>query len=394
MPLQDWMKLVSVDDHAIETADVWTSRVPKKYGDAIPHVEEVEVDNVKLQLNATAHGRIQLWVYGGKQYPSIGLNAVAGKDPRTWDVEPARFDDMRPGCYDPVARLADMDADGVWAHLCFPSFPRFAGTRSLEGEDRELALDCVRAWNDWMLEEWCGTAPDRYVPVCILPIWDVDLAVAELQRAVALGARCISFPENCSPLGLPSFHTDHWDPLFAAAQDADMPLMMHFGTSQRTPFVSPDAPSPVVVSQMGLNSMSATSDLLLSPTFHKFPRLKVALAEGGTGWIPYMLERIDQVWERHRWYSGVDVEKRPSELFATNMWGCFITDQAGFDLRLRIGVDRLTYESDYPHSDSLWPHSRKHLAEALVDVPDDEAHRIVELNACALLSWRPWADQA
>jgi predicted TIM-barrel fold metal-dependent hydrolase len=142
---------------------------------------------------------------------------------------------------------------------------------------------------------------------------------------------------------------------------------------------------------MGLNSMSATSDLLLSPTFHKFPGLKVALAEGGTGWIPYMLERIDQVWERHRWYSGVNVETRPSDLFRRNIWGCFITDQAGIDLRHVIGVDRLTYESDYPHSDSLWPHSRKHLAEALADVPDDEAHRIVELNACELFGWRPWA---
>jgi len=394
MPLQDHMRLVSVDDHAIEGPDVWTSRVPKKYGDAIPHVEEVELDGAKLQLGATAHGRVQVWSYAGRKYPQIGLNAVAGKHPRTWDVEPARFDDMRKGCYDPVERLKDMDEDGVWAQLCFPSFARFAGTRFLEGDDRELALDCVRAWNDWMLEEWCGTAADRYIPVCILPLWDIDLAVAELTRAIGLGARCISFPENCSPLGLPSFHTDHWDPLFAIAEEHGLPLMMHFGTSSKTPFVSEDAPTPVVVSQMGLNSMSTMADLAFSRTFFKFPRLKVALAEGGIGWMPYMMERIDAVWEKHRWYANVDVETRPSDLIRRNIWGCFIVDQAGIDLRDRIGVDRLTWESDYPHSDSQWPHSRKGLEEALRDVPDEDAWKIAELNACELLGWRPWAEQA
>jgi predicted TIM-barrel fold metal-dependent hydrolase len=393
MPLQEWMKLVSVDDHAIEPGDVWTKRMPARYDRVlIPHVEELEVDSARLQLGATAYGRVQLWVYAGKQYPQIGLNAVAGKDPRTWDVEPARYDDMRPGCYDPVQRLKDMDEDGVWAHLCFPSFARFAGTRFLEGEDRAMALDCVRAWNDWMLLEWCGVAPDRYVPLCILPLWDVELCVAELHRVIELGARAICFPENPSPLGLPSFHTEHWDPVLAIAQENAMPLMLHFGTSSRTPYTSPDAPTPVVVSQMGLNSMGTLADLLYSRTFHAFPDLKVALAEGGTGWLPYMLERIDQVWEKHRWYAHVDTRTRPSTLFAKNVWGCFIADQAGIDFRHRIGVDRLTWESDYPHSDSQWPHSRKGLAEMLADVPDEEAHCIAELNACELLGWRPWAS--
>lgn len=392
MPLRDHMRIVSIDDHAIEPPDLWTSRVSRKFGDAIPHVREVEVDNARMQLGTTAHGKVQVWVYEGRIYPQIGLNAVAGKDPRTWDVEPTRFEDMRPGCYDPVERLADMDRDGVWAQLCFPSFPRFAGTRFLEGKDEELALECVRAWNDWMLREWCAVAPDRYVPVCILPLWDIDLAVAELQRALDLGARCVSFPENPTPLGLPSFHTDHWDPVFGLAQEAGVPLMMHFGTSSLTPYVSPDAPTPVTVSVMGLNSMATLAELLYSRTFHVFPRLKVALAEGGIGWIPYMLERIDTVWERHRWYANVDTERRPSEFFHTNVWGCFITDQTGIDMRHRIGVDRILVESDYPHSDSHWPHTRKVVAEMLADVSDEEAHRIVELNACEMLGWRPWGE--
>ena len=171
-----------------------------------------------------------------------------------------------------------------------------------------------------------------------------------------------------------------------------MPLCMHFGSSGRAPITSPEAPMAVMISLFGTNSMYATADLLFSPVFYKFPNLKVALSEGGIGWVPYLLERIDLTWEKHRWYAHVDTETRPSTLFQKNVWGCFISDQAGIDLRHRIGVDRLTWESDYPHSDSQWPHSRKGMEQMLANVPDDEAHRIAELNACELLGWRPWAD--
>src|SRR5690606_27142737 len=132
-----------------------------------------------------------------------------------YGVEPTRYEDMLPGCYDPRARVLDMDIDGVQAGLSFPSFPRFAGTVFLEGEDKELALLCVKAWNDHMLDEWCAAAPDRLIPIVILPLWSVDESVAEIERTAAKGAKAISFPENPVPLGLPSFHTDHWDPVLS-----------------------------------------------------------------------------------------------------------------------------------------------------------------------------------
>jgi predicted TIM-barrel fold metal-dependent hydrolase len=391
MPLQDYMRLVSVDDHAIEPADVWTNRVPAKYGDAVPHVEERDFEQ-GVQLGRNAHGLHQVWMYEGEMYADIGLNAVAGKDPSEWDTEPARFEDMRPGCFDPVERVKDMDIDGVQAQLCFPSFPRFAGTRFLPAKDKELALLCVQAWNDWMLDDWCGAAPDRFVPFGILPLWDPTLARDEATRIIGKGCKAIGFPENPSPLGLPSFHTDHWDPVLAVVEEAGVPLCMHFGTSGVKPSVSPDAPTPVVISLMGSNSAAALADLLFAPTFHNFPNLKVSLAEGGIGWIPYQLERIDYVWERHRYYSGVRTDVRPSDLFRRNVWGCFIDDVHGIKSRHTIGVDRITWESDYPHSDSAWPHSRKRAEEVLADVPDEEAHRIVELNACEMFNWRPWAS--
>jgi predicted TIM-barrel fold metal-dependent hydrolase len=370
MPLQDHMKLISTDDHVIEHPRVWLDRLPAAMRDAGPRI--VDEDGT------------QIWEYEGRRYPQMALNAVAGRPREEFGLEPTRYDQILPGCYDPVARVKDMDADGIEAQLCFPSFPKFAGTVFLQGKDRALALRSVQAWNDFMLDEWCAAAPGRFIPVVILPLWDPALAAAEVERTAAKGARTISFPENPAPLGLPSFHTDHWDPVFAAAQAAEMPLSMHFGTSGRAPATADDAPFAVAIALFGCNSMYTTADLLFSPVFHKFAALKVALSEGGIGWIPYMLERIDYTWERHKYYTGVNRDVRPSDLFRRHIWGCFIDDEFGIANRHAIGVDRITWECDYPHSDSHWPEARKRAAEALADVPDDEVHRIVELNARAL----------
>ncbi|TDC91584.1 amidohydrolase family protein [Actinomadura sp. 7K507] len=379
MPLQPWMKLLSVDDHLIEPPHVWSDRLPAKFREAGP----VIVDQPRPNGGPPS----EVWRYEDRIYPNIGLNAVAGKSPEEFGIDPTRYDEMIPGCYDPRARLADMDIDDVWGAMCFPSFPRFAGTVFLEGQDRELAHLCVRAWNDYILDEWCATAPDRFIPLIILPLWDVDLSVAEIERCAAKGAKAIAFPENPVPLGLPSFHTDHWDPVLSAAEETGMPLAMHFGTSGQAPITAPEAPMAVMIALFGCNSMYATADLLFSPVFHKHPRLKVGLSEGGIGWIPYLLERIDGTWERHRFYQNLNQDVRPSELFARNMHGCFIDDSFGIEARHTIGVDNITWECDYPHSDSYWPKSRAVAAERLADVPDDEVHKIVELNTRRLYNF-------
>jgi predicted TIM-barrel fold metal-dependent hydrolase len=294
---------------------------------------------------------------------------------------------MRPGCYDPKERVKDMDIDGVWAQLCFPSLPKFAGTFFLNSRDRELARLCIEAYNDFMIDEWCGYAPDRFIPMTILPLWDADACVAEVSRTAAKGARAISFPENPVPLGLPSWYTEHWDGVFAAAQEADLPLCMHFGTSGQVPMTAPEAPFAVGTTLMGTNSMAATADLIFSPVFYRFPGLKIALSEGGIGWVPYLLERADHVWERHRFYDNVNKDVRPSELFRKHIWGCFIDDEFGLASREAIGVDKIMWEGDYPHADSDWPNTGKRAAELLAEVPDGEAHRIVELNARELFNF-------
>src|SRR6185312_12036917 len=158
VPLQDYMQIISVDDHMIEHPRVWTDRLPSKWADDMPVIIENE------------HGH-HIWRYEGQLFPYIGLNAVAGKEPKDFGMEPVRYDDMIPGCYDPVARVADMDVDGVQAALCFPSFPGFGGGVFQRAKDKELALACVQAWNDYSIDEWSAAAPDRYIPLAILPTW-------------------------------------------------------------------------------------------------------------------------------------------------------------------------------------------------------------------------------
>jgi predicted TIM-barrel fold metal-dependent hydrolase len=377
MPLRDDMQLISVDDHLVEPPHVWQDRLPAALRAVGPRIVREDGPD----------GATDVWHYEGRRYPQIGLNAVAGKPPEEFGTEPMRYTDMIPGCYEPEARVIDMDLDGVQAAICFPSFPRFAGTVFLQAQDQKLALLCVQAWNDFMLDEWCAAAPERFIPIAILPLWDVAACVAEIERTAAKGVRAISFTENPVPLGLPSFHTDHWDPVFAAAQAADLPLSMHFGTSGQAPTTAPDAPFAVTITLFGCNSMFAAADLIFSPVFHKFPQLKVSLAEGGIGWVPYLLERADYVWDRHRWYQNVNQDVAPSELFRRHIWGCFIDDVHGLTSRHEIGVDRITWECDYPHSDSNWPNSRKRAIEVFAEIPDDEVHRMVEWNSRELFNF-------
>jgi len=176
-----------------------------------------------------------------------------------------------------------------------------------------------------------------------------------------------------------------------------MAVSVHFGSTGASDMIPPEGGHGGGVNinritVMGLNSAFAMAQMLTSRMFHKFPKLRFALSEGGIGWMPYLLERIDYVWDRHRWYNDINREIPPSELFKDHIFGCFIYDDAGIEARHRIGVDQIMFESDYPHSDSNWPHTRKMLAASLADVPDDEARKIVELNARRVYNWPRTSD--
>jgi len=385
MPLQSHHQIVSVDDHLVEHPRVWQDRLPQALKDRGPKI--VETDGKHF------------WHYDGQVYPTVGLNAVAGKPREEWGLDPVRYEDMIPGCYDPDARVKDMELDGVQSALLFPSFPGFGGGTFFRAQDKELALACTKAWNDYYIEEWCDAHPERFIPMSILPVWDMDEMVKEIHRTAEKGSRTVSFPDAPVPLGLPSFHNEYWEPVWNACEETGTVLSMHFGSGGYVPGFSfsamqatpdgmqnlPDAPFAVAIALFSTNLMWTTTDLLFSGVLQKHPKLQISLAEGGIGWIPYILERCDFVWERHRYYQNIDFDSRPSDLFREHFWGCFIDDEHGVQNRHTVGVDRIMLEIDYPHSDSNWPNSRKRAAEVLANVPDDEVEKITELNARRML---------
>jgi predicted TIM-barrel fold metal-dependent hydrolase len=370
--LRDDVQPISVDDHVIEPAHVFVDHIEPKFRDRAPRI--VERDGT------------QGWLWEDRFYPlSFQGNAQTrrfrpGEAGHGDDLHARRYDDMIPAAYDVHERVGAMDEDGVWAELLFPTFPRFGGTQFLQAEDTELAGATVRAWNDWMLDEWCASYPERFIPQTLVPLWDVPAAVAEIERCAAKGSRAVLFVENPHPLGLPSFPTGHWRPVFEVCNATGLPLSMHIGTSSGLLSPSPESTRSVGIALCGVNSMSALGDLVYSGTFNGLPNLRVALSEGGAGWVPYVLERLDYTWERSR-YDNLQNDMRPSEVFAQHIWVCMIADNYAIRNRDLIGIDKIMWEADFPHNDSNWPNSRKMLVDALLDVPDDECERIAELNA-------------
>ncbi len=371
--LTDDTKLISVDDHVIEPPHVFTDHIASRYRDRAPRIVEPEPG-------------VQGWEWEGRFYP---LNFQGNAHTRRFrdgeagtgdDLFARHYDDMIPAAYDVHDRVRTMDVDGVWAELLFPTFPRFGGNRFLEANDMDLALACLQAWNDWMLDEWCAAYPERFIPQTLIPLWDTTLAVHEIERCAAKGSKGIIFVENPHPLGLPSFPSGHWAPVFGAASDTGLPLSMHIGTSMGLLKPSPDTTPSVGIALCGVNSMSALGDLVFSGVLEPHPNCKIALSEGGAGWVPYVLERLDYTWQRSR-YESVRCTRLPSELFAQHFWVCMVADRYAVINRHLIGLDKLMWECDFPHNDGNWPDSRKVLADALHDVPDDEARQIGELNA-------------
>ena len=206
------------------------------------------------------------------------------------------LDDMRPGCWQQKARLDDMTINGVEASLCFPNYPRFCGQIFNEAKDRDLALLCVKAYNDFMVDEWCAGSDGRLIPLCLIPLWDVAAAAAEVRRNAARGVRAVAFSELPAWLDLPSIWSGHWDPFFEACEETGTVIAMHIGSGTRTTITSPDAPQVVSTVMIFANSAASMVDYLQSGILARYPTLKLLYAECQIGWIPFILERADDAW--------------------------------------------------------------------------------------------------
>ena len=365
----DDLILVSVDDHVVEPPDMFEGHLSAQWKARAPRVEK------------TGKGD-DVWIFEGQRLPNIGLNAVVGRPPEEYGVEPTSYSQMRKGCWDVDARIEDMNANGVLASMCFASFPSFAGKLWAGCQDRELGLAMLRAYNDWHVDEWCAAHPGRFIPLGQVPIWDPNLAGEEVRRLAKKGCHAIAFLDNPGVMQFPSLHAEAWKPLWDACSDEGTVVCIHIGAGKGMVFSSMDAPVDVMITCAPIDIFQCAADLVFSPFLRNYPSLKFALSEGGIGWIPYFLNRIDYVHEHHhRWTHQDFGGKQPSQVFREHMITCFIDDPVGVGLRSEIGVETITWECDYPHSDTTWPRAPEILWNSLEGVPEAEIHAMTHKNA-------------
>jgi len=365
--------VIDADSHVNEPPDLWQERVPAKWKERAPRVDHTE------------HGDI--WLFdGGKERWPMGLTATAGLSFFQYHPLCNTYETMRPASFDTAARLADMDADGIYAQILYPSVT-LKGAR-IYSKERELQLACVRAYNEWLLE-FCEGSAGRLIGQAIIPTTGIDDAVAELEAAIKSehrGAVISSFPNgSLNPM-------DEDDRFWAMAQEAGFPLAIHIGS------FLPDSPKADAGSgkawtglrfvgkaawtKAGGQTLGVVCDVLFSGIFEKFPRLDIMLVEANIGWIPTLLEQADDMFRRYRWYTQANREMStmPSAVFHRNFYATFMLDSVGVELRHRMNVDHLMWSTDFPHSGSDWPDSRITAERVFRGVPRDEVKKMLHDN--------------
>ena len=284
--------VISVDDHVVEPPHTFEGRLPASLQARAPYIVE------------TSKGH-QVWEFEGERYSQVGMNAVAGRRGESVRLEPFRFEQVRPGCFDV--------------------------------DDHDLGLACIRAWNDWLFEEWHQRHPQRIVPLGITHLADPALAVAEIERNAARGFTSVTFPERPHLIGLPSlWERDHWDPIIAACADTGTVISLHVGSS----------------------------------------------GTHGIGWVAMLLDRLDAIVDRSAYGRGWD--DRPADVLQRNFWFCTLDDPSTIDTRHRIGVENIMVEVDYPHGDTTWPDTQLVIEKAWGHLPADELRAMCSENAAAL----------
>jgi predicted TIM-barrel fold metal-dependent hydrolase len=390
-------RIISVDDHVLEPPDLWWSRLPTRLREQGPHVVREKGAWARTGTNQRdwvsdpdADGATwsDVWHYDDLVLPLQRNIAAAGfeaDEPSTV----VTYEQVRPGTFQRDARLDDMDANHTDVSICFPNMSRFCGQMFLERADKDVALPGVEAYNDWMIDDWCGhERPARLVPLTIVPLWDPELAAAEVYRCAAKGSHAMTFSESPPALGLPSIYSGAWDPLFRACEETDTVISVHVGSSSKLMTTAADAPADLTLCFLYINAELAFCDWLYSGVLQEFPGLKLVLSESQVGWMPFAMQRLDNTWKKsvgRMRREGRRAAELPSSVVPGRVFGCIFDDLAGLKQRDAVGLRQILVETDYPHTDSTYPHSEKVLSELVTEagLSDDETTRVLRTNAIA-----------
>ncbi len=368
--------IVDADAHVNEPPNLWLDRIPAKWRDRAPTVKHSDKGDI--------------WLFdGGKEKWPVGLTATAGLSYFQFHPMCNSYETMRPGSFDTKARLADLDADGIYAQVLYPSVT-LKGAR-VYSQEPELQRACVRAYNEWILE-FCEGSGGRLIPQAILPATGTDDAIAEFEWAMKHGHRGViisSFPNG-------SLNPQPEDDRFwGLLEEAGTAIAIHIGSFLRGGGGGGDAGREwnslafvgrAAWTKAGGQTLDVVCGILFSGIFERFPRLKIVLVEANIGWIPTLLEQSDDMFRRYRWYTGAveQMSEMPSQVFHRNFWATFMVDTVGVELRHRMNLGHIMWSTDYPHSGSDWPNSLVGLERVFRGVPRSEVKRMCHTNAVEL----------
>ena len=373
--------VIDTDTHITEPADTWTARMSKKkWGDMIPNVKYIE------------DAKEEYWFVGDKQLLPACMTAQAGW-PQAFPSHPPTFEEAHPASYESTARVKLMDELGIYAQALYPNVGGFGSQLWRTMEDQEFALDCVRAYND-MLIDWSSVAPERFIAIAAVPFWNVEASVKEIQRAAAKGCKGMIF-SGAPQLHEQPFLADHgWDPIWAAAQDCGLPVSFHVGSGDMS---SQFSFQRIATEGFGVTYARASTslffetathltDLLYSGILPRFPNLKFVSVESGIGWIPFLLEAAD--WH----FTGGDVratrpefEEMPSFYYYRQVYASYWFEKIA-PLRTldHVGYDNIIFETDFPHPTCLEGDAVRNAISNLDEVPEEARRKILYQNAAKL----------
>jgi len=381
-PLFERYRVVDIDTHVTEPPDVFTSRVASRWKDQVPHIQH--------------QGGRDLWMIGDQMIGLPGAYSMAGHD----DTPPNfrnTYSEIPASMIEPKARLAFMDQEKIFANVLYPNVGGFGAAGFLKLNEPSLMLECVRAYNDF-LYEWASEDPKRLVPVMSTPFWDVEASVGEIERCATLGFRAVLMCNQPQDFEMPFLRDSHWDPIWAAAQDAGMSVSFHIGGGDLSDLIEDSAnigfsanfarASALVF----LDNGRCLADLILGGICHRFPKLKMVSVESGVGWIPFVLEALDWQWknsggskEHPEW------ELLPSEYFRRQIYGSFWFEEKGIASAIELYPDNILYETDYPHPTCMAPgpasagtHPGLYAERALAGICDENIAKVLHDTAADL----------
>jgi predicted TIM-barrel fold metal-dependent hydrolase len=379
----DRIKAIDVDTHITEPADVWTSRVSKKWGDRVPHVQRHE-------------GR-DIWLIGDEMVGGPGFTTMAGFDGSYPDC-PHGYDDIPKASYDAKARLDFMDEEGIFAAVLYPNVGGFGSGGFLKLKDPQLMLECVRAYNDFLVE-WCSEDPTRLVPVAAMPFWDVAECVKEVERAASIGHKSILASSDPAAFGHPRLAHKHWEPFWAAVNETGLPISFHIGAGDISDIVNDSCEMGTKTnfsrtsSTIFMGNMNCIADVIYGGVCHRFPDLNLVSVESGVGWIPSFLEMADwqftngQVRKEHPEYDLL-----PSEYFKRQIYACFWFEDRVLGSTIDYMADNLCWETDYPHPTCQHPGAegtfserpRDYVDRVMGHLPEETLEKVLHSTAARL----------